>query len=85
MKTTATVPPLARSVAPPALDWEGVEPLDVPRLPDALGLSPEDRAALGLSAPHGRDLWPQPEGDAQTALAEALARNGGIVKAGPRK
>ena len=80
VKTPSSTPPLARSVAPVALDWDGVEPQDAPRPADALGLSAEDRAALGLSMPRTIDLAPHAGGDAQAALAEVLARGAAYGK-----
>lgn len=81
MKTSSSAPPLARSVAPVALDWEEVEPETRAHRPsDALGLSAEDRAALGLSTPRTADLVPHLGGDAQAALAEVLARGAAYGK-----
>lgn len=80
MKTPSSTPPLARSVAPVALDWEAVEPEDAPRAPDALGLSAEDRQALGLSMPRTADLVPHLGGDAHAALSEVLARGAAYGK-----
>ena len=80
MKTPSSAPPLARSVAPVALDWEAVEPEDAPQAPDALGLSAKDRAALGMSMPRTADLVPHLGGDAQAALAEVLTRGAAYGK-----
>lgn len=85
MKSTSTPHPLARSAAPPALDWEGVEPEASKGPSDTLGLSPEDRAALGLSAPRSIDLVPHVGGDAHAALADALARGAAYRKAPQRR
>lgn len=78
-----TVHPLARSAAPTALDWEGVEPetTTAPRHADDLGLSPEDRVALGLSKPTLAGAHaPAHVPDAKAALADALARGGAYGK-----
>lgn len=85
MKPATTTHPLARSAAPPALDWEGVEPEATRGPSDTLGLSPEDRAALGLSAPRTIDLAPHVGGDAHAALADALARGAAYRKTPVRR
>lgn len=79
--------PLARSAAPTALDWEGVEPEAAPRAADPLGLSPEDRKALGMSLPptHLQAAPHAAPADAKTALAEVLARGGAYGKTPARK
>ena len=74
------VPPLARSVSREVLDWDHVEPRHVSFGKDVLGLSPEDRRALGLSAPRPTDLEAPTLGGAEAALADALARGGAIGK-----
>ena len=88
MKAPSSTSPLARSVAPTALDWEDVDPPASPRAPDALGLSADDRHALGLSSVRTTDHVPPMPGDAQAALAEVLARGaayGKQAKPAPRK
>ena len=80
MKAPSSTSPLARSVAPTALDWEDVDPPTTPRAPDALGLSAEDRAALGLSSVRTTDHVPPLPGDAHAALAEVLARGAAYGK-----
>lgn len=82
-----TVHPLARSAAPTALDWEGVEPetTTAPHPADDLGLSPEDRVALGLSRPTVvGSAHPAQAPDAKAALSDALARGGAYGKTAPR-
>jgi hypothetical protein len=67
-------------VAPVALDWELIEPENAPHASDALGLSAEDRAALGLSTPRTADLVPHLGGDAHAALADVLSRGAAYGK-----
>lgn len=81
MQNRSNVPPLARSQSKDVLDWDHVEPPAAVPAKDVLGLSPADRAALGLSAPRTMDLVPQVGGDAKTALADVLARGGAMLKA----
>lgn len=73
------VPPLARSVARDVLDWDQVDHRNVEIAKDVLGLSPGDRAALGLSAPRTIDLEAPTLGGAEMALAEVLARGGAVA------
>lgn len=80
MPAKPTIPPLARSVTKEVLDWEEVDPLHVEIAKDVLGLSPQDRQALGLSAPRHTDLQAPSLGGAETALADVLARGGAIGK-----
>ena len=80
MPTTPTLPPLARSTNKHVLDWEEVDPLHLDIAKDVLGLSPQDRAALGLSAVRHTDLQAPTLGGAETALAEVLARGGAFGK-----
>lgn len=70
--------PLARSVDKDVLDWDGVAPAPPARAPDVLGLGPEDRAALGMSAARPIDIAPHASGDAHAALVEVLARGGAV-------
>lgn len=77
---TPTVPPLAKSVSREVLDWDHVEPRHITIGKDVLGLSPEDRQALGLSAPRTTDLEAPTLGGAEMALADVLARGGAIGK-----
>lgn len=72
------VQPLARSVAKEVLDWDHVEPRHVELGKDVLGLSPQDRLALGMSAARATDLQAATLGGAELALAEALARGGAV-------
>lgn len=74
-------PPLAKSVSREVLDWDHVEPRHIAIGKDVLGLSPEDRQALGLSAPRLTDLEAPTLGGAELALADVLAR-GGAMPAG---
>lgn len=80
----ATMPPkaapLARSVGPDVLDWDGVEADRAPAAQDVLALSAADRAALGLSAPRPHDYALFPAGDAQDALREVLLHGGAVSK-----
>ena len=78
-------PPLARSVSREVLDWDHVEPRHIQFGKDVLGLSPEDRQALGLSAPRLTELEAPSLGGAEAALADVLARGGAIGKAEPRR
>jgi hypothetical protein len=71
-------PPLGRSVSRDVLDWDHVEPRRANIGKDGLGLSPEDRSALGMSAPRAADLEHPHLGGAETALADVLARGGAI-------
>lgn len=75
-----TSPPLAKSVSREVLDWDHVEPRHVQFGKDVLGLSPEDRQALGLSAPRITDLDAPSLGGAELALADVLARGGAVGK-----
>ncbi|HET6405713.1 MAG TPA: hypothetical protein VFH78_13810 [Candidatus Thermoplasmatota archaeon] len=75
-----TTPPLAKSVSRDVLDWDHVEPRRSTTGKDGLGLSPEDRQALGLSAPRTTDLEAPSLGGAEAALADVLARGGAIGK-----
>lgn len=83
MKSKPDAPPLARSADREVLDWNLLEPADPPGARDVLGLSPQDRLALGLSPP-ARTMQAHPAvvGDAHAALAEALARGAAV---GPRE
>jgi hypothetical protein len=67
-------------VAPVALDWETIELEPETKASDALGLSAEDRAALGLSLPRTADLVPHLGGDAHAALADVLSRGAAYGK-----
>lgn len=78
-KTTA--PPATTipvNVSEDVLDWDHVDPKHVAIGKDVLGLSPEDRRALGLSAPRMTDLEAPTLGGAEAALAEVLARGGAM-------
>lgn len=77
MKTST--PPLARSVAGDILDWDQVDRKDIEIAKDVLGLSVQDRQALGLSAPLASELQPPIVGGAEIALAEVLARGGALT------
>ena len=54
--------------------WDDVEPSRQPRSEDALGLSREDRAALGLAAPRHVEIQSISPPDATAALQELLAQ-----------
>lgn len=62
------------------LDWQEVDRQDVDLAKDVLGLSSQDRQALGLSAPRAFDLQAPTLGGAETALADVLARGGAISR-----
>lgn len=85
MPAKPTPPPLARSTNKDVLDWGQVDPLHVEIAKDVLGLSPQDRQALGLSALRHTDLQAPTLGGAETALADVLARGGAIGKPEPRR
>lgn len=85
MEVPTKVPPLARSVAPTALDWADVDPAPAEPAIDALGLSPADRAALGLSQARIHDVAVRPVGDAKDVLAEALAHGAAVHAPGTRR
>lgn len=76
----APTPPLAKSVSREVLDWDHVEPKHIAIGKDVLGLSPEDRQALGLSTPRLTDLDAPTLGGAEIALADVLARSGATGK-----
>jgi len=83
MPAKPAVPPLAKSAAPVAPTWDDVDPVALPSGRDTLGLSSEDRAALGLSP--GMEMTHFHMGDATDALAAALLQGGAIGKAPPRR
>ena len=72
--------PIAKAHAATPLDWPDVDPKGIDLGKDVLGLSPADRAALGLSAPRTTDLEAPSLGGSEQALAEVLARGGAIGK-----
>jgi hypothetical protein len=72
------VQPLGRTAPIEVLDWQEVDRLDLDIAKDVLGLSIQDRQALGLSAP--RTLEATTLGGAEIALADVLARSGAIGK-----
>lgn len=76
----APTSPLAKSVSREVLDWDHVEPKHVAIGKDVLGLSPDDRRALGMSTPRPTDLESPTLGGAEHALADVLARGGAIGK-----
>lgn len=84
MPAKPSVTPLAKSAAPEAPTWDDVEPMRVPTSRDTLGLSTEDRAALGLSAGEV-EMTHFHTGDSHDALLAVLQQGGGIRKAEPRK
>jgi hypothetical protein len=57
-----------------AFDYEDVQPNRGPRAFDTFGLSPEDRNALGLTAPRAGDIAPLTTSDAAAALREVLSQ-----------
>lgn len=79
MPATPMTPPLARSVTKDVLAWEEVDPLHLEIAKDVLGLSPQDRQALGLSAVRHTELQAPTLGGAETALADVLARGGAVA------
>jgi hypothetical protein len=81
MPSKPSVPPLAKSVAPEAPSWDDVDPLRVPEGRDTLGLSHQDRIALGLSP--GMEMTHFHTGDSTEALVAALQHGGAIGP--PRK
>lgn len=78
MQKKPDVTPLARSMPDDVLDWDHVDERRIELTKDVLGLSPSDRQALGLSAPHAGDLDAPSLGGAELALAEVLARGGAM-------
>lgn len=68
------------------LDWEAVEQPPAARSGprDVLGLTPEDRRALGMTAPRTVDLAPNMAGDASEALREAMSRGASYGKRNAR-
>lgn len=80
MRSKQPVPPLARNVTKDVLDWDDVDPPSHDTGRDMLGLSPQDRKALGLSAPRTADLQAPTLGGSEQALAEVLTRGGAIGK-----
>lgn len=76
---TNPVEPLARNANVDVLDWQGVDRADTDLTKDVLGLSPQDRQALGMSQPRSFDLHSPALGGAETALADVLARGGAIT------
>lgn len=75
----------ARDAPSYELEWEVVEPASTAPGPrDVLGLTPEDRRALGLTAPRTGDFAPTLGGDATDALREAMAHGGSYGKRPPR-
>lgn len=79
MKPTDELKTLAETTAY-ELDWEVVEPASEARMRDALGLTPEDRRALGMTAPRTLDLAPTLSGDASEALRDAIVRGASFAK-----
>jgi hypothetical protein len=84
MPSKPSVPPLAKSAAPEAPSWDDVEPMHVPTSRDGLGLSIEDRAALGLSA-REVEMTHFHTGDAHDALLAVMQQGGAIRKTEPRR
>jgi hypothetical protein len=84
MPAKPSVPPLAKSAAPEAPSWDDVEPMRVPAGRDGLGLSSEDRAALGLSL-REVEMTHFHTGDAHDALLAVLQQGGGIRKPETRR
>lgn len=84
MERTKT--PVMRPTNAYELDWEAVEPhaAGAPTR-DVLGLTQEDREALGMTAPRVVDLAPFMAGDATTALHEAIAHGASYGKRPARK
>lgn len=85
MKTPTQASPLARNAEGDVLDWDRVEASKEARAVDVFGLKPEDRQALGMSAPRTLDLAPQMGGDAGAALVEALGRGAATAPKRARK
>lgn len=63
-----------------AFDYDDVAPNGGPTTPDTLGLSADDRRALGLAAPRIEHAAPMVHGDAVAALREILATGGAMGK-----
>lgn len=61
------------------LDWDQVERKDIAIAKDVLGLSMQDRQALGLSPPPASELQAPLLAGAEIALAEVLARGGALA------
>ena len=83
MPAKPSTPPLAKSAAPVAPTWDDVDPVAVPSGRDGLGLSTEDRMALGLSPE--MEMTHFHVGDAQDALSAVLAQGGAIRKTDVRR
>jgi hypothetical protein len=84
MQPAKTPTPVPRDAPAYELDWEAVEPRHAPAATaprDLLGLTPEDRKALGMTAPRTVDLAPFVVGDASAALQDAMARGASYGKA----
>lgn len=78
--------PPARPTSSYELDWEAVEPQpSTTEARDVLGFTPEDRKALGMTAPRTIDLAPFILGDANQALHEAMTHGASYGKRPPRK
>ena len=77
--------PLGRSVARDVLDWEAVEPRATLPPKDVLGLTLQDRAALGMTPAVRAAEAPTLHGDAHAALADVLHRGGSVGKAEKRR
>ncbi|HWH08067.1 MAG TPA: hypothetical protein VNX21_02640 [Candidatus Thermoplasmatota archaeon] len=83
--TRTPTAPLGRSVARDVLDWEDVEPRGGPPQKDVLGLTLQDRAALGLTPAARTAEAPTLPGDAHAALADLIARGAAVGKAEKRR
>ena len=82
---TPTTPPLARSVARDVLDWDAVEPRVHVPAKDVLGLTHQDRAALGMTPAARTADAPTLGGDAHAALADLLSRGAAVGKTEKRR
>lgn len=88
MKHGSRLGPLMMRKAPEtryAFDYDDVAPDGRPVTPDMLGLSADDRRALGLAAPRIEHAAPTIQGDAVAALREILASGGAMGKVERRR
>ena len=74
---TTTTPRRLEPVKDDVFGWDDLDRQPDRSTLDALGLTPEDRSSLGLSAPRPNDLQALPVGDAHAALVEAMATGTG--------
>lgn len=73
-------PPHPKAEARYAFDYDDVQPSKAPRAYDTLGLSADDRKALGMTAPRAGEAAPLATPDAAAALRELLAQGAALGK-----